>query len=60
MYYNINKRTENKAHKQLFESNDNFLIESEKYSTKKDFKEALNKSGLVVIHISTERDLYEK
>lgn len=42
------------------ESNDNFLIESEKYSTKKDFKEALNKSGLVVIHISTERDLYEK
>nr|DAZ35867.1 MAG TPA: hypothetical protein [Caudoviricetes sp.] len=42
------------------ENNDNFLIESEKYSTKKDFKEALNKSGLVIIHISTERDLYEK
>lgn len=42
------------------ENNDNFLIESEKYSSKKDFKEALDKSGLVVIHISTERDLYEK
>lgn len=37
------------------ESNDNFLIESEKYSSKKDFKEALDKSGLVVIHISAEK-----
>lgn len=42
------------------ESNDSFLIESEKYSSKKDFKEALYKSGLIVVHISTERDLYEK
>ena len=39
------------------ESNNNFLIESEKYSTKKDFKEVLNKSGLVVVHISTEKEI---
>lgn len=40
------------------ESNNNFLIESEKYSTKKAFQEALNRSGLVVVHISTEMELY--
>lgn len=41
-----------------YETNDIFLIESEKYATKKDFKYALNNSGLVVQHISTERELY--
>lgn len=39
------------------ESNNNFLIESEKNSTKKAFKEALNKSGLVVQHISTKKEI---
>ena len=46
--------------KLFFSKWNDYFSDKIKYSTKKDFKEALNKSGLVVIHISTERDLYEK